>query len=366
MKKYSPLLTVNVTILTLGFFVYVLYIGASIVIPFVVAVLLSFMVISISHFYEKKWLHKVLSFIVAIFTIALVFYGIWKLINSNVEDIIVAAPEYQEKFISILDVYAEQYNIDARILRDEVIGKINFTNLLSWAATAITSIVKNAGIIFFFMVFILLESKSFKSKLALITGGEKSTFFNVFDQIQDDMKSYFKIKTITSIAVWFLSAIIMFFFGLDFLIFWAFIIFLLNYIPNVGSIIAVSFPVMFSLVQFESVYLTTVFLLCMVGAQVLIWNLVEPRMMGNKLNLSPLVILISLIFWGTLWGPVGMLLSVPIMVMINITLSHIEVTRPIAVLLSEKWIIKFTPPKWGDRKTYNLNKMKKLLKSSKN
>jgi hypothetical protein len=78
-----------------------------------------------------------------------------------------------------------------------------------------------------------------------------------------------------------------------------------------------------------------------------------------------LVILISLIFWGTLWGPIGMLLSVPIMVMINITLSHIEVTRPIAVLLSEKWIIKFTPPKSKSSKTYTLNKMKRLLKSNK-
>jgi AI-2 transport protein TqsA len=365
MKKYSPLLTINVTLLTLWFSVYVLYIGSSIIIPFVVAVLLSFMVLSISYFYEKRGLHKTLSFIVAIFTIGLVFYGIWKVINSNVEEIIVAAPEYQEKLISLFDTYTEKYSVDATLLRDQVIAKINFTSLLSWAAAAVAIIVKNTGIILFFTIFILLESKSFRSKLALITGGDKSTFFHVFEQIQDDMKSYFMIKTITSMAVWLLSAIIMYFFWLDFLVFWAFIIFLLNYIPTVGSIIAVLFPVLFSLVQFESPYLTTIFLICMIGAQVLIWNFVEPRLMWNKLNLSPLVILVSLIFWGTLWGPVGMLLSVPIMVMINITLAHIEVTRPIAVLLSEKWIIKFTPPKWSKGKSYSLNKMKRLLKSDK-
>lgn len=365
MKKYSPLLTINVTLLTLWFVVYVLFIGSSIIIPFVVAVLLSFMILSISNFYSKKWLQKTLSFIVAIFTIWLVFYGIWKVINSNIEEIIVAAPEYQEKLMSLFDVYAEKYELDATLLRDQVVAKINFTSLLSWAAAAITSILKNTGIILLFTIFILLESKSFRSKLALITGWDKSTFFNVFGQIQDDIKSYFVIKTITSIAVGLLSAIIMFFFGLDFLIFWAFIIFLLNYIPSVGSIIAVSFPVMFSLVQFESPYLTMIFLICMIWVQIFIWNLVEPRLMGNKLNISPLVILVSLVFWGTLWGPVGMLLSVPIMVMINITLAHIEVTRPIAVLLSEKWIVKFTPPKWGVSKTYSLNKMKRLLKSSK-
>jgi len=361
-KKDSTLLSINVTLLLLGFFVYVLYIGASIIIPFVVATFLSFLVISISRFYKQKWLHKSIAFVLAIITIGIVFYGIWKIINTNVEDIIIAAPEYQEKLLIAFDTYAEKYSIDSTVLREQFFERLDISVIISTAATAITSIVKNAGIIFFFMVFILLESKSFRAKMVLITWDETSTFFNVFEQIQWDMKSYFKIKTITSIAVWFLSAIIMYFFGLDFLLFWAFIIFLLNYIPNVGSIIAVSFPVLFSFVQFESLYLTTVFLVLMIAAQVFIGNIVEPRLMWNKLNLSPLVILVSLIFWWTLWGPIGMLLSVPIMVMINITLAHIEITRPIAVLLSEKGIIKFTETKKKTKKSYNLNKMKRLLK----
>jgi len=83
--------------------------------------------------------------------------------------------------------------------------------------------------------------------------------------------------------------------------------------------------------------------------------------MGNKLNLSPLVILISLIFWGTLWGPIGMLLSVPIMVMINIVLAHIEVTRPVAILLSERGVIKFTGVSDFSSKRFTIKKMKKLL-----
>lgn len=81
-----------------------------------------------------------------------------------------AAPEYQEKLISLFDIYTEKYQLDATLLRDQVIAKINFTSLISGAATAITTIVKNTGIILFFTIFILLESKSFRSKLALITG----------------------------------------------------------------------------------------------------------------------------------------------------------------------------------------------------
>ena len=83
--------------------------------------------------------------------------------------------------------------------------------------------------------------------------------------------------------------------------------------------------------------------------------------MGNRLNLSPLVILVSLIFWGTLWGPIGMLLSVPIMVIINIVLAHIEVTRPIAVLLSERGIVKFYGMKERSTSKFSIKKMKKIL-----
>lgn len=361
-KKNSNLLTINVTLLTFGFFIYVLYIGSSIIIPFVIAILLSFIILSITNFYHSKWLQKTIAFIASIITIWIVVYIIGKIINTNVEEILIAAPEYQEKLIILLEDYAEKYSISSNVIREEIIGGINITALISSAASIVTAIVKNAGIILFFTVFILLESTSFRTKLSLITGGERSTFFTVFEQIQGDMKSYFKIKTITSLAIACISAIIMYFFGLDFFMFWAFIIFLLNYIPNVGSIIAVSFPVLFSLVQFESFYATSIFLVLMVVAQVTIWNLIEPRLMGNKLNLSPLVILISLIFWGTLWWPIGMLLSVPIMVMINIVLAHIEVTRPIAILLSERGMIKFQGMKKFGKGKFSIKKMQKLLK----
>jgi len=360
MKKYSPLLTINVTLITLGFFVYVLSIGASIIIPFVLAVLLSFLILSIQWFFVSKWFHRYLWFIASLITIGLVLFWIGQIINTNIDDIIERAPEYQEKLSNITADISEKYNIDQSIVGAQILDKINIPVLISGTASILTSIVKNAGMIFFFTVFILLESTSFWKKISLITGGSKSSFFIVSEQIRQDTKSYFMIKTLVSLGVALISLCIMAIFGLDFILFWAFIIFLFNYIPNIGSIIAVFFPVIFSLIQFESFYLTSIFLLLMIAAQVFMGNIVEPRLMWNKLNLSPLVILISLIFWGTLWGPIGMLLSVPIMVIINIVLSHIEVTRPIAILLSEKWVIKF---QWlPEGKKLSLRKMKKLLK----
>jgi predicted PurR-regulated permease PerM len=127
-------------------------------------------------------------------------------------------------------------------------------------------------------------------------------------------------------------------FGLDFAIFWWFLAFILNFIPNIGAIIAVIIPTIISFVQpWFTPYDTLFMALCMTWVQVLGWNIIEPQFMWNRLNLSPLVIIISLAFWWIIWWVVWMLLSVPIMVIINIILSKIPATRPIAILLSEKW-----------------------------
>ena len=119
-------------------------------------------------------------------------------------------------------------------------------------------------------------------------------------------------------------------------VFWAFLIFLLNFIPTIGSLIATTFPAVFALLQFgEFSYLVMV--LVFVGLiQVAVGNVLEPKLMGNSLNISPLVAILSLTFWGAIWGVTGMFLSVPITVILVIIFSHFESTRPVAIMLSEK------------------------------
>ena len=366
MKKYETLIATCLIFFALVLFVYILAIGAGLIIPFIISVLLSFIILSIAWFYTRTFLlPQYISFVLSLFTIGFILYIIWQIINTNIDAIIRLAPTYQEKFIRIINTYADIYNIEINTVSNQLFSNFSLANIFSSLAWIVTSFMRSAGIIFFFTLFILLESKSFTRKIALITWGEKSTFFQALDQIKTDIKSYFLVKTLVSLATWCISWAILFFFWLDFFIFWAFLIFLLNYIPNIWSIIAVFFPVAFSLVQFESLSLSLTLLIVLTWVQILFWNFVEPKLMGNRLNLSPLVILISLIFWGTLWWPIGMLLSVPLMVMINITLSHIESTRPIAVLLSEKGIIKYSWIQKVKKWRFWLKKMKKLLESIK-
>ncbi len=123
--------------------------------------------------------------------------------------------------------------------------------------------------------------------------------------------------------------------GVDFAFFWAFLIFLLNYIPTIGSLIATFFPATVALLQFGA-YTEALLVLIIIGTiQVIVGNVIEPKIMGKSLNISSLVVLLALSFWGTIWGVVGMILSVPITVMLIIVLARFPGTRSVAILLSE-------------------------------
>lgn len=353
MKKYSMLIAISLTIIGLVMFFYILYIWSGIIIPFIISVLLSFAILSLSWFFQKKGVPKVIAFLLSLFTYFLIFWIISQIINSNIQQIIALAPEYQDKMENIINKWETTFNIDKWVIYERVFAWIDIPSILSNLVSGLTSLFKNAGIIFFFTIFILLESRFFFTKLDIALWREKTRVMWIIQQIGRDIKFYFVIKTGVSLVVWTVSYIILLLFWVDFALFWAFMIFLLNYIPNVGSIIAVFFPVLFSLVQFgeSSYYITIALLGCLTSVQVLMWNYVEPQFMGNKLNLSPLVILISLLFWWNIWWIPGMLLSVPLMVIINIILSHIKMTQPLAVVLTEKWNIKFTEIKTSGKKS---------------
>lgn len=123
--------------------------------------------------------------------------------------------------------------------------------------------------------------------------------------------------------------------GVDFAIFWAFLIFLLNYIPTIGSLIATAFPAVLTLVQFETFTPFIIVLVAITGIQMVVGNFIEPKMMGNSLKISSLVVLLSLAFWGAIWGVTGMFLCVPITVILMIIFAQFPTSRPIAILLSD-------------------------------
>jgi predicted PurR-regulated permease PerM len=183
---------------------------------------------------------------------------------------------------------------------------------------------------------LLLEEATFSKKIrVLYPDNEKYEKVNVLiSKVDHSVQQYVALKTLVSLVTGILSYFTLLFIGVDAPAFWAFLIFILNYIPNIGSLIATLFPAIFALFQFGE--LTQGFLvLFIVGSiQMVIGNFAEPRIMGKSLNISPLVVLLTLAVWGVMWGITGMLLSVPITVILIIIMAEFPSTRPVAILLS--------------------------------
>ncbi|WP_306252195.1 AI-2E family transporter [Parvularcula sp. IMCC14364] len=355
---------------------YVLYIGQSIIIPLVFALFLTFIIVTVKNSIERlpglgKILPEWLSFVLAFGLITLVMIVLGQIVIANGEAMLAEFPEYRQKFLEIaanlinylsqfsfLQEYFPAQEINAS---DEVTAQlppadmelfaqwqdqlINIaTSFVNDVRSAIATIGANLVTILLYTGFMLIERGKFLVKLHALAGADDDRLD--VDQIVQDIgtlvRQYISIKTTTSFIVAVLSWIIMLILGIDFAGFWALLIFSLNFIPIIGSIIAVILPSALALVQPDgggiTLFILTILLLT--TAEQVVGSVIEPRLLGKSLNLSPLVILLSLTFWGTLWGFGGMLLCIPITVGIMIVLSQFEASRGVAIMLSENGKIK--------------------------
>ena len=156
----------------------------------------------------------------------------------------------------------------------------------------------------------------------------------VLKTVDSHVRQYLVTKTLISLGTGALTWLVLFLLGVDFALVFGFIAFVLNYIPNIGSSIAVIFPFILTLLQFETLAIPMGVLIGLGGTQLIMGNVVEPRIMGYSLNLSPLLILVSLIFWGWLWGIWGMVLAVPLMATIKIVFENLEHMKPVGKLMN--------------------------------
>jgi len=201
--------------------------------------------------------------------------------------------------------------------------------------SGLSSILSSLVLTLLTVTFILLEVSSFPIKLRAVLGDPKQKFPK-FTEFINDMKRYMVIKTLISLATGVLIAFWLYILDVDYPILWGFIAFLLNYIPNIGSIVAAIPALILSFIQFG----IGSAVLVMVGYTVvnfIIGNVIEPRLMGRKFGLSTLVVFLSLVFWGALLGLVGAILSVPLTMTLKFAFENNESTQWIAVFLgSEK------------------------------
>ncbi|PKL36688.1 AI-2E family transporter [Candidatus Peregrinibacteria bacterium HGW-Peregrinibacteria-1] len=344
--------------------------GKDILMPFVIAIIIWYFVISLVHVFQKLkfpgikkrkmkyWQALTLSVLTCL---AVLFCVSW-IVNNSINQVIAQAPKYEEKLKEVvvrvenfMDFEFLQGESEDEIAVDEtviitgqqvssidkspsLIERIDFVEFFTKFAQALGNIARNMGVILIYVLFLLIESRTFGKKLKNMVPdqGKYDATQGVLSRIVEDVNEYLKIKSLVSLATAILSYIALKIIGVDFAEFWAFLIFLLNFIPIIGSFIAVLFPVLLSLIQFPTIYPFVAVVIILFTIQIIMSQIIEPRLTGDSLNLSPLVILLSLAFWGSVWGVVGAILCVPIMVIINIVLAKFEKTRWLAVLMSAK------------------------------
>lgn len=326
---------------------YLLIVGKAFLMPLVIAIVLWYLVIAlagglqnlqIKGFSLPHWASLILAF--AVFSGGI--WGIAQIIETNVDSVIRAAPEYQEKLEGLIGTLASWYTglsgEQPPAGLSEVAGMLNLGSIANAILEVIATVVANMAMIIIYMMFLFLEYETFDGKLKRLTGdsGKYENASAVIQKIATDVNVYVRIKSMVSLMTATLSYVVMVAIGIDFAGLWALLIFILNYIPSVGSIIAVTFPVLLALIQFAGGFEWILALVLLMAVQFTFGNIIEPRLMGKSLNLSPLVIVLSLALWGQIWGVIGMILCVPIMVILNIILGHFPATRAFAVLMSSR------------------------------
>ncbi|MGM0461380.1 MAG: AI-2E family transporter [Fibrobacterota bacterium] len=245
--------------------------------------------------------------------------------NSLIDRILQRSPEWLREYIE---------NIQIPNLLQLTFESVDLSFIQSLGGF-FTDMARSTTITFIYLFLLILERKSLRQKMKRLANIEKTSYLiTVIEKINRDLQGYLKIKTLASLLTGIISFAILTAFGVDFASFWALLIFTLNYIPTIGSIIAVLFPILLSFIQFDSLLSIALLSAALTSVQLAIGNIVEPRFLGKTLNLSPVIIFIFLILWGQIWGPVGMFLAVPILLVINIILSIFPQTRALAVLLS--------------------------------
>jgi len=314
---------------------------SNILAPVAISILIWFLINSLANtikkipFFDSNFGHKV-SIPISVLIIFASIFIIGNFIASSLVELSNVIVQFDSKFNIIVDKLSTITGLDIPRNIENFLEQFSVANLLNNVLGAFSSILSNSIQIILYVLFLLIDQTFFNSKLnALFKNYEtRMKAKEVLHKISKTISTYISITTIISLFTGFLTYLVCEYFSLEGAILWGFIAFLFNFIPTIGSIIAVLFPVLFSIIQFDSITDVLILLSVLATVQFIVGNILYPKLMGTKLNISQFVVIFSLVIWGAMWGTVGMFLSVPLMMIILIILSQFENTKAIAILIS--------------------------------
>ncbi|MEX2465865.1 MAG: AI-2E family transporter [Gemmatimonadota bacterium] len=322
--------------------VYGMRFAASILLPSAIALFLAVLSLPVMLWLRQRKVPGVLAILLTLFLNVAVIGLLILMVSQSVSELQAQLPRYIRAFQELQTAWFDVIEARTDIVVSQYVTTDIFDPLLvidfaRGAVGRIAQVVSMTFLVFLIMAFMLSEAMVFPEKFRHIVG-PSATNEDRLQKVVTEIQTYLGIKTVVSLATGLLLGWWAHFMGLDFPILLGLIAFLLNYVPTVGSILAAVPALFLSLVLVGSIAHALVVLLGYVVVNTLFGNILEPTLMGRRLGLSTLVVILSLLFWGWAWGPLGALLSVPLTVIVKIWLENTRDLRWVAILLDK------TPP----------------------
>lgn len=313
----------------------VLKAAQGVVVPLLIAWLLSYLLAPAVNFLVRRLRFPApLAVLCVVLLLLLASWGAGIVIQQQLLGFAKAFPEYEQKLDNLLLQYGSQFDIPTFALKDaDWIGQVG--PLVLKTSRFFIAFISNAVLVLIFLVFMLLAKPYANDKLrAAFSADHAEVIIDISNAISRQIGAYlgalFVISLVTGLCVWGALAAL----GIEFAFTWGLLAFLLNFIPTIGSIVASIPPVLMALVQYApDLWPAVGTALALLVIQNVLGNFIAPKVYGDRLNLSPVVVLLFLVFWGWLWGIVGALLAVPIAAAIQIALAQIPALAPLAVLM---------------------------------
>ena len=342
-KRYLALQTFAFPFLALAAATAFLYFASPIVIPVVIAASLAYILSPAVSFLKKlkipHALAVILVLLISFFVIGLIGYLLFAQANSLIQNLPAYWDAVVEFFTQLLNKYkafvpqAGDFDLKSLQLKD-------FSGITKYLYRGISSTVSfffSLFLILFLTFFILNDQDMLKEKLIRAFGkSEKETARNILLEINKQIRSFLLVKFCTSLGLAVIFTVGLLIIGVNYAYIWGPLAGILNLIPYVGSIIGAIPPLIVAGVQFQAIMPMIWVLLLFVIFQNLEGNVISPKLIGDKLNLSPLAVLVSVMFWTWLWGAIGIVLAIPITASLKVICDHVESLEPIGILLGGK------------------------------
>ena len=307
--------------------------AATVVLPFLVAVFLAVVSVPLMRWLERRKVPRPLAVLGTVLSAVGVIVLLGLVVGQTVGEFTAAAPGYQARLQDLTDsvvVLLDDAGVPVEGIRVLDLLPPGLFDIVGGVFGAIASFASNTFLVLLTAVFIMMEAAGFGAKLRAAFGQDAN--FGQFEHMTQQVQKYLVIKTAISAGTGLVVGLWVAALGLDFALLWGLVAFVLNFIPNLGSIIAAIPAVLLALVQFGPAR-AGVIALGYVAINLVFGNFVEPLLMGRRLGLSTLVVFVSLVFWGWVWGPIGTLFSVPLTMVVKIALENTKDFRWVAVML---------------------------------